>query len=95
MRKRGSMADMRTPVDVVEPEPVVEPRSTKPAYREGKRAFTAYTDIERYRTLKRMAADLDSTVQALLDEGMDLVAQKYGYTMPVKRATEQTSNTER
>ena len=42
-------------------------KALKPSYREGKRAFTAWAPTEAYRQLKRMAADRDTTVQALLE----------------------------
>ncbi|WP_336491531.1 ribbon-helix-helix domain-containing protein [Methylobacterium nigriterrae] len=62
------------------PEPVAEPAAPKKAaYRIGKRAFTAWANKEAYRQLKHLATDRDTTIQALLEEGMDLVFEKYGY----------------
>ena len=59
--------------------PATEPRSSKPSYREGKRAFTAWAHADAYKQLKHLATDRETTVQALLEEGMDMVFQKYGY----------------
>lgn len=61
------------------PEMEKPTKPPKPAYRENKRAFTAWANTDAYRQLKRMAADRDTTIQALLEEGMDLVFHKYGY----------------
>lgn len=89
-RKALSLGALMDPEERPDPTPaaaqpknqdVVEKpaKAPKPSYREGKRAFTAWAPTEAYRQLKRMAADRDTTVQALLEEGMDLVFAKYGY----------------
>lgn len=66
------------------PPPVAEPETRpaapkKPAYRDGKRAFTAWANIDAYNQLRHLAIDRGMTVQALLEEGMDLLFERYGY----------------
>jgi hypothetical protein len=58
----------------------VEARGKKPAYRAGKRAFTAWANEEAYAQLRHMAIDRKTTVQALLEEGMDLLFRAHGYS---------------
>lgn len=63
----------------------VSAASKSPSYREGKRAFTAWAKKDAYKALKNMATDKDTTVQALLEEGMDLVFEKYGYAQIARK----------
>ena len=54
-------------------------KGSKPSYRENKRAFTAWAHTSCYKELKLLAVNRETTVQALLEEGMDMVFRKYGY----------------
>lgn len=77
------LADTK-PVEAQSPkvEPEARPATSaprKPAYRSGKRAFTAWANEAAYDQLRHMAIDKRTTIQALLEEGMDLVFHKYGY----------------
>lgn len=67
------------PFDEENPDPEAPATTGKPSYCEGKRAFTAWAKIEAYRQLKRLAVEKDTIVQALLEEGMDLVFERHGY----------------
>lgn len=54
-------------------------KCSKPSYRENKRAFTAWAHTACYKELKLLAVNKETTIQALLEEGMDMVFRKYGY----------------
>ena len=81
-----SLAVMKTPADrrverkeaSVKVELPTKPEPTKRSDREGKRAFTAYLYADAYKQLKRMAVDHDTTIQAFLEEAIDLVFVKNG-----------------
>ena len=57
----------------------------KPEYRANKRAFTAWARNDAYDQLKMLAIIRKTTVQALLEEGMDMVFEKYGYDQIAKK----------
>lgn len=60
-------------------QPEVETKnSSLPPSRQGKKAITGYFDVAVSRQLKQLALDRDTTVQALLSEGLNELFIKYG-----------------
>jgi hypothetical protein len=84
-----SLVDPQTAPEAVKGHPVEDqgehrtmpkpPKGSKPGYRENKRAFTAWAHTACYKELKLLAVNKETTIQALLEEGMDMVFRKYGY----------------
>jgi len=47
-------------------------------HRKGKRAFTTFVWNQDYKTLKRIAFEQDTNIQALIDEALELLFKKRG-----------------
>lgn len=56
------------------------PRYPKARTREGKRVATCYLEREALRQLQQIALDEETTIQALLVEGVNAVFQKRGHS---------------
>ena len=82
MSKFGAMKQQRVektrvpdPIAASEPPTSVTPRS---AARHGKKAVSAYFSAEVSRGLNVLAAENETTLQALLGEAIDLLMRQYG-----------------
>jgi len=69
-------------VPALESPPPVEAKPSSstilPPSRQGKKAITGYFDPAVSRQLRQLALDKDTTVQALLSEGLNELFMKYG-----------------
>ena len=72
---RGSPQQRQAPPDVATSDPA--PRATQPG-RVGKVSVTGYFTPEVRRQLRRLAADADTTIQALLGEALNDLFAKHG-----------------
>ena len=54
-------------------------------HRKGKRAFTTFVWNQDYKTLKRIAFEQDTNIQALIDEALELLFKKRGGYEKVSR----------
>lgn len=75
--KNALKADRELPREPVTQEAPVR-SSTRAKAREGKRALVGYYSPELSRTLNVMAAELDTTLQAILGEAIDLWLRERG-----------------
>ena len=66
--------------DVVKPaaRPPLETPKSYPPHRQGKKAIISYHAPELSDELKRLAIDQRTTLQALVDEGLQDLLRKYG-----------------
>ena len=83
MSKFGAMKQQRAErTKVAEPtgfEPMAEGTTPeRPAARQGKKAVSAYFSPEVSRGLNVLAAENETTLQALLGEAIDLLMRQYG-----------------
>lgn len=69
-------AEAAPPAPVTPPPAVVEAR--KQASRVGKKTVIFYDNPEVVRTLKHLATDKDTTIQALMQEAVDLLLIAHG-----------------
>jgi hypothetical protein len=60
------------------PDPVSRPAGFYAATRAGKKKVTAALDPAAHRQIKNLATDRDTTVEALLNEAINDLFQKYG-----------------
>lgn len=58
--------------------PTPAPTPARPAARQGKKAVSAYFSSEVSRGLNVLAAENETTLQALLGEAIDLLMRQYG-----------------
>jgi len=93
-RKRPTLDDMdddlpvqqgRAPEAVPAPQARVAEKKVDARRRAGKRPFTAYADETRYRELKKLAAANDTTIQELIERGMDYVFREHGLDKFVRK----------
>lgn len=63
------------PVAVVAPQPVTD---ATPKARDGKTMIAGYFSPQMAKAVKLLAVERDTTVQALIGEGLDAILHKYG-----------------
>lgn len=63
------------PVAVVAPQPVAD---AAPKARDGKTMIAGYFSPQMAKAVKLLAVERDTTVQALIGEGLDAILHKYG-----------------
>ncbi len=63
------------PVAVVTPQPVAD---VTPKARDGKTMIAGYFSPQMAKAVKLLAVERDTTVQALIGEGLDAILHKYG-----------------
>lgn len=92
-RKRPSLDDMdeapvpqgRALTPKHEPEASATQKKLDPRRRAGKRAFTAYADARRLEELKVLATRNGTTIQELIERGMDYVFREHGLDKFVRK----------
>jgi hypothetical protein len=67
-----------TVVETSKPSEAQAINNPLPPSRQGKKAITGYFDAAVSRQLKQLALDRDTTIQALLSEGLNELFIKYG-----------------
>ena len=75
---QGEAAPARAPVSPALSEPASASRYPKAKTREGKRVATVYLEHEALRQLQKVGFDEETTIQALLVEGINAVFERRG-----------------